>query len=157
MLGFASLPISFWRYALEIVYYILNKVSSKSVNKTLHEIWIGCKPMLSHLRVWGCPAYVKHLKTDKFGPKSDKYLFIGYLKKTKGYYFYFVEEQKMFVRNRTVFLEKKFLREGTNACKIEFGEVQEMEGPTYIESDLIEESNLEPVEAPLTRFGRVLR
>ena len=53
--------------------------------------------MLSYFRVWGCPAYVKHLKIDKRGSKFDKYLFIGYPKKTKGYYFYLAAEQKMFV------------------------------------------------------------
>ncbi len=68
MMGFADLPISFWGYALESACYILNKVPSKSVNKTPHEMWTGRKPMLSHLRVWGCPAYVKHLKTDKLEP-----------------------------------------------------------------------------------------
>ena len=62
--------------------------------------------MLPHLQVWGCLAYFKYLKIDKLGLKSDKYLFIRYLKKTKGYYFYLAEEQKMFLSNRTVFLEK---------------------------------------------------
>ena len=88
MMGFVSLPITFWGYALETACYILNKMSSKSVDKTPHEIWTGCKPVLSHLRVWGCPTYVKYLKTDKLGPRFDRYLFIGYPKKTKGYYFY---------------------------------------------------------------------
>ena len=70
----------------------MNKVPSKSVNKTLYEIWIERKPVLSHLRVWGCPTYVKRLKTDKLGSKFDRCLFVGYLKKTKGYYFYLTAE-----------------------------------------------------------------
>ena len=51
MMGFASLSISFWGYALETAYYILNKVPSKSVAKTPYEIWTGRKPVLAHLRV----------------------------------------------------------------------------------------------------------
>ena len=78
--------------ALELACYILNKVSSKSVSKTPHEMWIGCKPVLSHLRIWRCLAYVKYLKTDKFGPRSNKCLFVGYPKETKGYYFYLADE-----------------------------------------------------------------
>ena len=70
--------ISFWGYALESAYYILNRVPSKSVAKTPYEIWMGRKPVLAYLRVWGCPAYVKRLLTDKLGPRSDKCLFIGY-------------------------------------------------------------------------------
>ena len=84
-----------------------NKVPSKSVNKIPYEIWSGCKPVLSHLRVWGCLIYVKHLKIDMFGPRSNKYLFIGYLKETKQYYFYLADKQKVFVSFRIVFLEKK--------------------------------------------------
>ena len=71
MMSFATLPVSFWGLALETAYYILDRVSSKSVNKTPYEIWIGRTPRLSHLRVWGCPAYVKRLITDKLGARSD--------------------------------------------------------------------------------------
>ena len=84
MMGFTSLPISFWGYALETAYCILNKIPSKSVDKTPYEIWTGRKPVLSHLRVWRCPAYVKYLKTDKLGSKFDRCLFVGYPKKLKG-------------------------------------------------------------------------
>ena len=155
MIDFVSLPISFWGYALETTCYILNKVPSKSVDITLYEIWTGCKPMLSHLKVWGCPAYIKHLKIDKLGPKSDKYLFVRYPKKIKGYYFYLTEESKVFVSNRTVFVKKRFLEKRTNASTIELAKVYEVEELTHTESNLIEESNPEPVEALLKRFDRV--
>ena len=56
-----------------------------------------------------------------------KYLFIGYPKETKRYYFHLVDEQKVFISNRTIFLEKKFLSEETNASKIELDEVQSVE------------------------------
>ena len=59
---------------------------------TPYEIWTGRKPALSHLRVWGCLAYVKRLVTDKLGPRSDKCTFIGYLKETKEYFFYHADE-----------------------------------------------------------------
>ena len=55
-------------------------------------MWIGRKLVLSHLRIWGYPTYVKYLKTDKLGPRFDKYLFVGYPKETKRYYFYLVDE-----------------------------------------------------------------
>ena len=51
--------------------------------------------------------------------------FIRYPKGIKGYYFYFADEQKVFVSNRTVFLEKEFLGEGTNASKVELDKVKE--------------------------------
>ena len=88
MMNLAGLPKSFWGYALDTAVYLLNKVPSKSVNLTPYEIWSGKKPVLSHLKVWGCPAYVKRTMSDKLGAKSDKCLFVGYPKETFGYYFY---------------------------------------------------------------------
>ena len=41
-----------------------------------------------------------------------------------GYYFYLADEQKMFVSLKAVFMEKKFLGEGTNTSNIELDEVQ---------------------------------
>ena len=123
MMGFAGLPIFLWGYTLESACYLLNRVSSKFVAKTPYEIWIGRKPVLSHLRVWGCPAYVKRLIIDKLGPRSDKYNFIGHPKETKGYYFYLADEQKVFVSLKAIFLEKEFLSEGTVASKVELNEV----------------------------------
>ena len=157
MMGFAGLPISFWGYALESACYILNKVPSKSVAKTPYEIWTGRKPVLTHLRVWGCPAYVKRLLTDKLGPRSDKCHFIGYPKESKGYYFYNTEEQKLFVSMRATFLEKEYLI-GSAKANVELNEVRQGEVPlhsrTAIEPTLIG-SNSEPIEEPLRRSGRV--
>ena len=73
--------------------------------------------------MWGCPVYVKCLKSDKLGPRFDKCLFVGYPKEIKGYYFYPADKQKVFVSNRAVFLKKKFLGERTNTSKIELDEV----------------------------------
>ena len=120
---------------------------------------MGCKPVLAHLRVWGCPAYVKRLLTDKLGPRSDKYLFVGYPKESKGYYFYNTEEQKLFVSMRATFLEKEYLTRSAKA-NVELNEVQQEEVPlhseTTIEPALIG-SNSEPIEEPLRRSGRVPR
>jgi len=37
-MSYADLPSSFWGYALQIATYLLNKVPSKSVDKTPYEI-----------------------------------------------------------------------------------------------------------------------
>ena len=63
------------------------------------------------------------MKIDKLELRSDKYLFVGCPKETKRYYFYLADEQKVFVSNRVVFLEKEFLGEVTNTSKIELDEV----------------------------------
>ena len=125
MMGKADLPKSFWGYALETVVYILHKVPSKSVEVTPYEIWTNKKPYLSHIKVWGCPAYVKRTISDKLEAKSNKCLFVGYPKETMGYQFYNTLEQRLFVSKHVVFLEKEFLLREDNGSKVELSEVQD--------------------------------
>lgn len=46
-----------------------------------------------------------------------------YLKKTKGYYFYHLEEQNVFVAWIDVFLEREFILKKITRRKVEFDEV----------------------------------
>ena len=77
MMSQADLPLSFWGYALETASFTLNRVPTKSVEKTPCEIWTGKHPRLSFLKVWGCEGYVKCLMSDKLTPKSDKCFFVA--------------------------------------------------------------------------------
>ncbi|KAL8492735.1 hypothetical protein ACS0TY_024073 [Phlomoides rotata] len=97
MMSYSDLPKSFWGYALETATYILNRVPSKSVPKTPSELWIGRKPNLTHMRIWGCPAYVLDKKADKLEPHSELRLFVGYPRGTKGGLFYSPKDQKIVV------------------------------------------------------------
>nr|AAO73268.1 putative polyprotein [Oryza sativa Japonica Group] len=53
MMSQTDLPLSFWGYAPETVAFTLNRVPSKSVDKTPYEIWTGKRPSLSFLKIWG--------------------------------------------------------------------------------------------------------
>ena len=94
MMSQSDLPLSFWGYALETTAFTLNRVTSKSVDKTPYEIWTGKIPSLSFLKIWGCEAFVKRLQSDKLAPKSDKCIFVGYPKETLGYYFGLIVEER---------------------------------------------------------------
>ena len=72
MISQVDLSISFWGYALETAAFILNRVPTKSVDKTPYELWAGKRPELSFLKAWGCETYVKRLMSDKLTPKSYK-------------------------------------------------------------------------------------
>ncbi|GKA45079.1 putative RNA-directed DNA polymerase, partial [Tanacetum coccineum] len=50
----ATLPISFWGYALETAAHILNLVPTKKLSKTRFEMWKGKRPSLGHIKIWGC-------------------------------------------------------------------------------------------------------
>jgi hypothetical protein len=90
MLTYSTLSISLWMEVLKTVVHILNHVPSKSVPKTLYEIWADRKPTLNYLHVWCCTT-----ETKLFNPsikmldhKIVSYHFIGYLDKSKGFRFY---------------------------------------------------------------------
>jgi hypothetical protein len=102
MMSQTDLPLLFWGYAVETAAFTLNRVPTKSVEKTPYKIWTGKRLGLSFLKVWGCEAYVKCLMSDKLTPKSDKCFFMGYPRETKGYYFYNQEECKVFVARNGV-------------------------------------------------------
>nr|GEU94498.1 retrotransposon protein, putative, Ty1-copia subclass [Tanacetum cinerariifolium] len=82
MMSLATLPLSFWDYALESATHILNMVSTKKVDKTPYELWHGKVPNLSYLKVWGCEAHVKRHTPDKLQQRSVKCIFVGYHKET---------------------------------------------------------------------------
>ena len=92
MMSKSDLPLSFWGYALETAAFTLNRVPSKSVDKTPHEMWTGKSPSLSFLKIWGCEAFVKRLMSDKLTPKSEKCIFVRHPRETLGYSFYNREE-----------------------------------------------------------------
>nr|GEW75748.1 retrovirus-related Pol polyprotein from transposon TNT 1-94 [Tanacetum cinerariifolium] len=88
MLKTKKMPKEFWAEAVDCVVYLLNRCPSKSLdNKTSQEAWNGLKPTVSHLRVFGSIAYV-HVPSQrrlKLDDRSEKHVFVGYDKQSKGY------------------------------------------------------------------------
>ncbi|KAK8569291.1 hypothetical protein V6N12_007821 [Hibiscus sabdariffa] len=154
MMSHTDLPTSFWGYALETAAFTLNRVPSKSVQKTPHEMWTGRRPNMSFMKIWGCKAYVKHQMSTKLEPKSEKCTFVGYPKETKGYYFY--NENKVFVARTGVFLEKEFLMNSGKGRNIELEEVQQQVIEPEVEriSQAVEENPTDLETQPLRRSTR---
>jgi hypothetical protein len=125
MMSQSDLPLAFWGYALETAAFTLNRVPSKSVDKTPYEIWTGKRHSLSFLKIWGCEAFVKRLQSDKLAPKSDKCIFVGYPRETLGYYFYNRQEGKVFVARHGTFLEKEFLTRKASGRTVQLEEVRD--------------------------------
>ncbi|KAM1074319.1 hypothetical protein ACFX2B_019090 [Malus domestica] len=126
MMSSANLPVTFWGYALYTAVYLLNRVPSKSVSQTPYEIWHGKSTNLNHIRIWGCPAYVKRLEADKLESRSVKCYFVGYSKQTLGYEFYNPDDKKVFVARTAMFLEDEFVLNGSSEKTIELKEINEI-------------------------------
>ena len=101
---------------------------------------------------------MKHQISDKLAPKSDKCLFVGYPKETKGYYFYNVSKNKVFVARDGVFLEREHIFKGTSGSKVQLEEIQELQNSIipYMEPQLDQQVNVESTQVPQgpRRFSR---
>jgi IS30 family transposase len=82
-----GMPAIFWREAVVMAVYILNRSPTKALNgRTSYEAWHGCKPVVSHLRVFGCLAFDKELDNiGKLDDRSTLWVFISYAKGSKAY------------------------------------------------------------------------
>ncbi|KAJ9558098.1 hypothetical protein OSB04_012712 [Centaurea solstitialis] len=124
MMSLTSLPLSFWGCALESATCVLNMAPTKKVDKTPYEIWHGKVPNLYYLKVWGCEDRVKRNTPNKLEPRSIKCIFVGYPKKTMGYYFYYPPENKIFVARYVKFLENYLILQEASGSTIDFDEIQ---------------------------------
>jgi hypothetical protein len=103
-----SMPHHYWVEAVVIVVYIMNRTPTTTVHGiTPKEKYSGRKLDLSHLKVFGCIAYVHvpdELRT-KLDPKAKKCVFIRCSFQQKGYRCYNHVTREMRVSRDVVFDE----------------------------------------------------
>ena len=133
--------------------YLINRSPSSALeDKTPQEVWTSKKPSLSHLRVFGCDAYVHVLKEKrtKLDSKSEKCIFIRYKDGLKGYKLWNPVTRKVVYSRDVVFREVKDViqheLQPKEPEKIEF-EPKEEESDSAAE----EESEDEEPQTPVVR------
>ena len=74
---------------------------------TPFEAWMGEKPTVNHLRIFGCTAYAHAPKDErqKLYSKSRKCVLLGYGSETKGYRLYGPKRERVFYSRNVVFNE----------------------------------------------------
>ncbi|RDY08255.1 Copia protein, partial [Mucuna pruriens] len=110
----SSLLESLWGEALKITVYILNRVPTKAVNKTPYELWIGKKPSIKHLHIWGCPADARPYRPPerKLDSRIVSCYFVSYVECSRGYKFYDPTSRSFFeIRNKRILEEVEFGKE----------------------------------------------
>jgi hypothetical protein len=78
----------------------------------------------------------------------------GYLRETKGYYFYNKAEGKVFIAHNSIFMEKEFLSKGVSGSKVQLEEIQKTPENVLASTDPIQEvQDIVPqdVKAPAPR------
>jgi hypothetical protein len=108
MIRAQGLDLEFWAEAMNTTVYIKNRCPTKALEaKTPQEAWIGRKPNVSHLRVFGCKAFahIPDEKRNKLESKSMPCVFLGYCEGTKAYRLMCVETKRIIKSRDVVFLE----------------------------------------------------
>jgi len=107
----SGLPVQFWGEALAAFVHVRNRCATSTLNGTTpYTLWHKKKPDVSHLRVWGCQAYV-HVQKDKrplLGSHMEKCVFIGYPEGYKGWRFYNPTTKQTVISERAEFDEHYF-------------------------------------------------
>jgi len=108
MISHSSLPKSLWGEALRTAAYILNKVSSKAVNKTPYKLWTGKKSSIKHLHIWGCSTEARPYRPHERNlvSRTISYYFVGYAERSWGYKFYDPTLRSIFETGNARFLRK---------------------------------------------------
>jgi hypothetical protein len=150
MLHDQNLPLSLWAEAASTAVYIHNRCPHKALEeKTLEEVFTGCKPSVDHLRIFGSPVYI-HIpkeKRTKLDPSSKKGTFVGYSETSKSYRIYILGQMFIEVsRDVTFHEETTFCWARELPCDSE-----EQESPPLDPSDssLPDEQREETSELPL--------
>jgi hypothetical protein len=106
MLSGVGLGKELWVEAVGTACYLVNRSPSSVLDeKTPQEVWTGKKPSLTHLKVFGCDAYVHVPKENmsKLDKKVEKCIFIGYKDGLKGYKLWNPETKKVVYSRDVVF------------------------------------------------------
>ena len=147
MLSLASLPKQFWGEAAQTASYLINLSPSVPLDGDVPErVWSGKDVSYSHLRVFGCKAFVhvpKEQRT-KLDDKAILCIFLRYGSDEFGYRLWDPKNKKVVRSRDVIFCEEKTL---TDFDKVEEPQnVDFIPDPISIPSPLPQISNDEDVQ-----------
>lgn len=108
----ANLPQAFWGDSVAASVYIYNRFPHSALNyQTPYEKWFGRTPTLSHMRVFGCKAWIhrQNRPHPRLTPKSSHVIFIGYAHRQKAYRFWNFQTNRSIVSRDAIFDESSFV------------------------------------------------
>ena len=103
-----NLPKELWAEVANTIVFLLNRLPTRAMEKkTPFEAWLGIKPILKNLKVFGCLcfSYIPQVKRDKLEKKSEPGVFVGYSLVSKAYRIYHPKYQKVITSRDVQFLE----------------------------------------------------
>ena len=100
MLKRKQLPLSLWPEAIKTITYLRNRTTTAAVGSnqiTPHELLYDVKPIVSHLKSFGCKAFAFNIDLNrrKLDDKAKAGVFAGYDNNSAAYRIYLVKERKI--------------------------------------------------------------
>jgi hypothetical protein len=123
-----GLSMFLWGEATMTTIYVQNRSPHRILKEmTLEVAFLGKKPNIENLRIFGCPVY-SHIpkdKRNKLERSGKKGIFVGYSDSSKAYRIYIPEQHKIEVRRYVIFNERMAFRKSIE----EIIEEEELEEP----------------------------
>lgn len=142
-----KLPKHIWKEASSSAAYMRNRSLTKAVERmTQLEVWIGEKPNIDHLSIFGCIADDCVAKIEQHKLYSKAWcIFLGYGTETKGYPLYDPQRDRVFYNRYVLFNELSYGVEK---------EPDEQKEKRYItiDSSSDKEPAADDIDSPLRRF-----
>lgn len=103
----AGLGLEYWSAAMHTAVYIRNRVPSAGAGGVPYKLVTGAAPDMTHMRVFGCPAYVHVDKSrrHKLDDKAWRGVFVGYALDSKAWLVYNPKTRQV-VRSRNVVFDE---------------------------------------------------
>lgn len=95
-----GLPKKFWVEAANIAVFLLNRLTTKVLQKKKpFGAWFGYKPLLTNPKIFDCLcfSYVPQVKRDKLDKQAELGIFVGYISFLKVYRIYQPHNNKIII------------------------------------------------------------
>ena len=137
MLIDSKLNLRYWGEAIDTANYLQNRLPTRTTDKTPYEMLYKKKPIVDHLRIFGCTAYVHIPKKSrrKLDIKAKKMVMVGYSNESKAYRLLDPATGKIVISRDVRFIEENQEDSELN----ELTEIIEEEQPNPVRRDV--ESN----------------
>ncbi|KAI3781572.1 hypothetical protein L2E82_11589 [Cichorium intybus] len=106
----SALPLNLWGETILTATFLINRTPTSVLNgKSPYEMIYGVEPNFNFLRVFGCLCFATKLNNlDKFAPRSEKCVLIGFSNLKKGYKLLSLDDKSVFFSRDVRFYESVF-------------------------------------------------
>ncbi|GJT35936.1 putative RNA-directed DNA polymerase [Tanacetum coccineum] len=105
-----GIPLYLWSECIITASYLINRFPSSVLKGySPYQLVFNKKPLMKHLRVFGCLCFATVLNNhDKFSSRAEKCVFVGYSSFKKGYKLFSLERRQFIFSRDVKFFEKVF-------------------------------------------------